>query len=71
LRQWYGYFAKHVATWKEGEDKVGIQNKVQSRFIQKKGFARSTPVPRAGIEAMIGHTLFRSEGGCRRGEVEG
>ena len=34
-RQWYDCFAKHVATWKEGEDKMGIQNKVQSRFIQK------------------------------------
>ena len=36
-RQWCGCFAKHVATWKKGEDQVGIQNKVQSRFIQKKG----------------------------------
>lgn len=31
--QWYDCFAKHVATWKEGEDKMGIQNKVQSIFI--------------------------------------
>jgi hypothetical protein len=23
-RQWYDCFAKHVATWKEGEDKMGI-----------------------------------------------
>jgi hypothetical protein len=34
-----------VTTWKEGEDKVGIQNKVQGGFIQKKGFARSILAP--------------------------
>jgi len=41
--------ARARTTWKEGEDKVGIQNKVQGRFIQKKGLQD----PSSSIQCML------------------